>query len=216
MKRILFLLILLSAQAGLLKAQNSSGYILFSMQYSESGLSKEEMAMLPEQSEWWFKGGKMKMRMPMGMGMQSDVLVMEDKVFLLMDLMGNKMAMKTDREEMEKQVGKNKKYKLKSKSAETKTIAGYECRKAIMGAEGEKDMMVWYTDKIKGAGSWYYQMDELDGFPLEFSMKTNEIDIRMVAKEVKLETVSDDVFSVPEGYKVMSQSEMMQMMGGSR
>jgi hypothetical protein len=197
-------------------AQSSSGYIKFAMSYSESDLSKEEMAMMPEETEMWFKGDLMKLRMPMGMGMQSDVLILKDRVMLLMDLMGNKLAMETPKSDIENENSAAKKVTVKFVDGESKVIAGYNCKKAILSTPGEKDMSVWYTDKVKSNGSWYFKMSEINGFPLEFSMKTGEMSIRMSAKEVRLEEVGDAEFKVSPEYKVMTEADMMKMMGGSR
>lgn len=194
--------------------QNNDGYILFKLQYNDDGLSKEEMAMLPTESEMWFKGDKMKMKMPMGMGMESTVLVMKDQVYLLMNLMGDKMAIKSSKEDMAKMSKSQKENKVKQLLNETKSIAGFECKKAIMSAGNGEEMVVWYTDKIKSSSSWYYQMEGLNGFPLEFSMNTGGMDVRMIAQEVKLDDLKDDMFVVPEGYRIMTQAEMSKMMGG--
>ena len=197
-------------------AQGPSGYIKYNMSYAESSMTKEELSMMPEETEMWFKGDLVKLRMPMGMGMQSDVLILKDKVVLLMDLMGNKLAMESTKSEVEKQNATSKKAVVKLISGETKNIAGFDCKKAILSTSGEKDMMVWYSDKIKSNGSWYFQMSDIKGFPLEFSMKTGEMNVRMTAKEVRMENVDDVEFKVSPEYKVMTQEDMMKMMGGSK
>lgn len=222
MKNILFngrfyLVIALSLFLSLYSlAQGPSGYIKYNMSYTESNMTKEELEMMPEETEMWFKGDLVKLRMPMGMGMQSDVLILKDKVVLLMDLMGNKLAMESTKTEVEEQNSASKKVVVKLITGETKNIAGFECKKAMLSTPGEKDMIVWYSDKIKSNGSWYFQMSEIKGFPLEFSMKTGEISVRMTAKEVRMEHVDDIEFSVSSDYKVMSQADMMKMMGGSK
>ncbi len=197
-------------------AQGPSGYIKYNMSYTESSMTKEELEMMPEETEMWFKGDLVKLRMPMGMGMQSDVLILKDKVVLLMDLMGNKLAMESTKTEVEKQNSDSKKAVVKLVDGETKKVAGYDCKKAILSTPDEKDMIVWYSDKIKSNGSWYFQMSEIKGFPLEFSMKTGEISVRMTAKEVRMENVADAEFTVSSDYKVMSQADMMKMMGGNK
>lgn len=197
-------------------AQGPSGYIKYNMSYTESSMTKEELEMMPEETEMWFKGDLVKLRMPMGMGMQSDVLILKDKVVLLMDLMGNKLAMESTKTEVEKQNSASKKAVVKLVDGETKMVAGYDCNKAILSTPDEKDMIVWYSDKIKSNGSWYFQMSEIKGFPLEFSMKTGEMSVRMAAKEVRMENVDDAEFTVSSDYKVMSQADMMKMMGGSK
>ena len=195
-------------------SQGPSGYIKYNMFYAESNMTKEELSMMPEETEMWFKEDLVKLRMPMGMGMQSDVLLLKDKVVLLMDLMGNKLDMETTKKEVETENTASTKAVVKLIAGETKNIAGYECKKAILSTPGEKDMIVWYSDKIKSNGSWYFQMSEIKGFPLEFSMKTGEISVRMTAKEVRMESVDDAVFTVSSDYKVMTQEDMMKMMGG--
>lgn len=222
MKNILFncrfqLVIVLTLSLSLYsRAQGPSGYIKYNMSYTESSMSKEELEMMPEETEMWFKGDLVKLRMPMGMGMQSDVLILKDKVVLLMDLMGNKLAMESTKTEVEEQNSASKKAVVKLIAGETKNIAGFDCKKAILSTPGEKDMIVWYSDKINSNGSWYFQMSEIKGFPLEFSMKTGEMSVRMAAKEVRMENVDDAEFTVSSDYKLMTQADMMKMMGGSK
>jgi len=198
------------------RAQGPSGYIKYNMSYAESSMTKEELEMMPAETEMWFKGDLVKLRMPMGMGMQSDVLILKDKVVLLMDLMGNKLAMESTKAEVEKENSDSKKAVVKLIAGETKNIAGFDCKKAMLSTPGEKDMIVWYSDKIKSNGSWYFQMSEIKGFPLEFSMKTGEMSVRMTAKEVRMEKVGDTEFAVSSDYKLMTQADMMKMMGGSK
>lgn len=198
------------------RAQGQSGYIKYNMSYAESSMTKEELEMMPAETEMWFKGDLVKLRMPMGMGMQSDVLILKDKVVLLMDLMGNKLAMESTKAEVEKENSDTKKAVVKLIAGETKNIAGFDCKKAMLSTPGEKDMIVWYSDKIKSNGSWYFQMSEIKGFPLEFSMKTGEMSVRMTAKEVRMENVGDTEFAVSSDYKLMTQADMMKMMGGSK
>lgn len=198
------------------RAQGPSGYIKYTMSYAESSMTKEELEMMPAETEMWFKGDLVKLRMPMGMGMQSDVLILKDKVVLLMDLMGNKLAMESTKAEVEKENSDTKKAVVKLIAGETKNIAGFDCKKAMLSTPGEKDMIVWYSDKIKSNGSWYFQMSEIKGFPLEFSMKTGEMSVRMTAKEVRMENVGETEFAVSSDYKLMTQADMMKMMGGSK
>ena len=198
------------------RAQGPSGYIKYNMSYAESSMTKEELEMMPAETEMWFKGDLVKLRMPMGMGMQSDVVILKDKVVLLMDLMGNKLAMESTKAEVEKENSDTKKAVVKLIAGETKNIAGFDCKKAMLSTPGEKDMIVWYSDKIKSNGSWYFQMSEIKGFPLEFSMKTGEMSVRMTAKEVRMENVGDTEFAVSSDYKLMTQADMMKMMGGSK
>ena len=104
---IFFVFILISLN-GL--SQKNEGYVRFAMQYSDSELSKEEMAVMPTESEMWFKGDRMKLQMPMGMGLQSSILIFNEEVHLLLDLMGNKMAIKTNKNEIQNDSKKAKRF----------------------------------------------------------------------------------------------------------
>ena len=210
-------LILFCLSFQLADAQSNDGYILFDVKYDDMGLSKEELAALPSQSEIWFKGNKMLMLMPSAMGFETRVVVDGDDVFVLMDMLGNKMAIKSSKTEMkDKNAAKSKQYSVKSITTDKKMIAGYECTKAIMSSEGEEDLTVWFTDKLKISGGWYYNMNGLNGFPLEFAMSANGMKLWMVASEINNEPVSSDKFVVPSGYKVMTQQELMQMFGNMK
>lgn len=193
-------------------AQQSEGYILYSMQYADLELSKEEIAIMPTTSEMWFKGDNMRMTLPMGLGLESSVIVTADQVHILLDIMGNKMAVKSSQREIQKESRKATTYRLKSLTNESKDIAGFTCKKAIMSAEGEQDMVVWFSDQIRSKGSWYYNLDGIIGVPLEFSLRTAEVNARMVAKEVKLGKVDDKIFKISEDYKLMTQEEMMKLL----
>lgn len=197
-------------------AQVREGYIKYDVKFENEEFSDQEKAMLPTMSEMWFKGSEMMMRMPTAMGMETKVLIKESEMYILMDILGNRMAIKSSREEMKGNTKAGKNYKLKSFLDEKKTIAGYECKKAIMTTDSGEEMVLWYTDKLAVDGAWYYQMDGITGCPMEFSASTNGLTFKMIAVEVKDEKPADALFVVPADYKVMTQEEMQKMFGGSK
>ena len=199
-----------------LSAQLNEGYIKFDVRFEDEGLSDEEKAMLPTMSELWFSNGQMLMRMPTAMGIETNILVREDELFIMMNMLGNKMAIKSERDEMHAKSKNKSSFKLKEITAEKKMIAGYECRKAVMTGEDGEEAIVWFTDKLQVKGAWYYNMEGIDGFPMEFSTSANGLKIKMIAIEVKAIKPAADKFKVPEEYKIMSQEEMQQMFGGMK
>lgn len=216
-KKYTALLIVFWLTHGTLFAQSSEGYVLFDLKFENDNLSKEEIAMLPDKSEMWFKGDQLRMKMPMGMGIESEVLVVKKESYLLMDIMGNKMAMKSSSDESTRRKSNLGSLKLKSLTEEERIIAGFTCKRANMvNSKDGTETTVWYTEQLAAGGSWYFQMEGLNGFPLEFSIDLNGMEVRMKAREVKLESPSESLFQLPSGYKVMTQQEMMQRMGGSR
>lgn len=194
-----------------LAAAQESGQILFDMKFPGQELTREEQEMLPKEATMFFKGSAMRMEMPSSM-MTTTVISVKEEVTTLMDMMGNKIAMKSDKAKMAEG---NKDVKV-NVTKEMKTIAGYECRKAIVSGKEGDSMEIWFTDKIKMNNNWNTTYKGVDGALLEFSMKGGAADILLSAREVKLGPLSDDLFKVPSDYKLMTQEELMQMMGGGK
>jgi hypothetical protein len=194
--------------------QEESGHVTYDVRFESPELSDEEKALLPTEAHIWFAPGKMKMHMALGPGIGSDVLIRGDEVLVMLDLMGNRMAIRNTRKELESQ--SSKPFVLRQNLDETRTIANQPCRKAIFAASGENDMVVWYTEKIRLSGNWYYRLQGLDGFPFEFDYKTMDIGLRMVAREFDEMTPPDAVFEPGTDYKIMTQRELEQLLNGTR
>lgn len=208
-----------------LNAQIKEGFILYDMKME--GLPPEQAAMMGDmETKVTFKGGKSLTEVNSMMFSQqasSD----ENGVIMLMEQMGNKMAIKQTKAEIEKEEAK-----IKDKNAdpkieyinETKTIAGYECKKAIVTSvdkdKKENKVEIWYSDKFEnpnkeGRGRGQNVMKGLKGVPFEYSSAMGSMKINMVAKEVSVEPVPDSKFVLStEGYKLMTMDELKAMQGG--
>jgi len=102
---------------------------------------------------------------------------------------------------------------------ETKEILGYSCKKAVVYGEGDSEMVYWYTDEItakKGALGKYVN-NQIPGLPLEFSIKTGEMNMNFTASEVSTKVKkSKEMFNltIPEGYTEISFEQLQNMTGG--
>ena len=103
---------------------------------------------------------------------------------------------------------------------ETKEIAGYTCKKAIVTDEEGNKYTYWYTDKIKvsSEGQKYFDGNGIPGFPMLMEIAQNGMDIKLTATTFEKLPKKHQLFdmSIPEGYKVMTQEEMEKMMGGMK
>jgi GLPGLI family protein len=99
---------------------------------------------------------------------------------------------------------------------ETKEIAGYKCKKAIVtGKDGSFDL--YFTDQITFKnGDWVSDYKGIDGFPLQYKVSQGSMTMQMTAKSVSKEKVDDTMFTVPSDYKAMTQEEMMKQYGGGK
>jgi hypothetical protein len=154
----------------------------------------------------------------------------------LSDQMGNKFGYTVSKEELDAENKKESAEKPKIEyTNEKKTLAGYECTKAIITMIGkdkkENKMIAWVTDKLKspdryskGSSRRGMGMDlaELKGYPLGIEMSQNQggmdMKVVMTATEISTAAIDDAVFKVnTDGYKMSTYTEFkekMKAMGG--
>lgn len=225
MKKLFSTLAVVALSVVSLNAQIKEGSITYDMKME--GLPPEQAAMMGDMElKSTFKNGKALTEMS-SMMFSNQTLIDDKGMTMLMEQMGNKIAVKQTKEEMAKEEAK-----IKDKPAdpkieyvnETKTIAGYECKKAIITVVGkdkkEEKMDVWYSDKFentnkegKGRGQGF--MKGLKGVPFEYAGGQGGMKFKMLAKEVSIEPVADSKFELStEGYKMMTMDELKTMQGG--
>lgn len=198
--------------------QGFEGVITYKISYENL---PEEMAayesMLPTEAISTLKGHMYKMEQPLSMGMKQ-VTIMDNKEesgVLLMDMMGRKNAIVLDKESRKEFESDKEQPEIKYLN-ETKTIAGYECKKAEMSIEGEGQeevgkMTIYYTDKI--ASKDLNQVKGLKGFPLQYSTNAGQFIMTLTAESVDKKKVSDEEFTIPEGYEHITFEQFRKTFG---
>lgn len=225
MNKLFSTLAVVALSALSLNAQMKEGAITYDMKME--GLPPEQAAMMGDMElKTTFKNGKALQEMS-SMMFSNQTSVDEKGMVMLIEQMGNKIAVKQTKEEMEKEEAKQKEKPADPKieyTSETKTIAGYECKKAIITIVGkdkkEDKMEVWYSDKFenpnkegKGRGQGF--MKGLKGLPFEFSNAQGGMKFTMIAKAVSTDPVDDAKFNLStDGYKMMTMDELKAMQGG--
>jgi len=226
MNKLFSTLAVVALSALSLNAQIKEGIITYAM--TMEGLPPEQAAMIGDMElKSTFKNTKVLTEMS-SMMFTNQTLVDDKGMVMLMEQMGNKIAVKQTKEEMEKEEAKQKEKPADPKieyTTETKTIAGYECKKAIVTTISGKDkkeekMEIWYSDKFEnlnkeGKGRGQSFMKGLKGVPFEYSGAQGPMKFKMVSKEVSIEPVADSKFELStEGYKMMTMDELKAMQGG--
>jgi GLPGLI family protein len=186
---------------------------------------KEVESMLPKVMTIYFKNEQSRVEMNSGMG---STIVLGDNtkkdITVLMDMMGKKIAIRQTQEEIAKKEAElKKKGKMPEfsivETKETKVIAGYKCKKGIIQytMDGKKEQMVcYYTDELPrvNSGTENMALNEVKGFLMEYNINQGGVQMRIVAKSAKAQTVDSNLFSVPSDYKLMTKEEISEMMGG--
>jgi len=168
--------------------------------------------MLPKETIVYTKGTKSRTETASLMGNQVVISdAKKDYGVVLMDMIGQKMAIEPTAEEMKDAKDRNDKMTVKYLN-ETKTVAGIKCKKAIISAADEEfPLEVYYTEEYSNYNA--NDMKQLKGMPLEYSIKANGLEMRMVAQSVTAEKVADSQFEIPADYQKMTSKELEQMFG---
>jgi GLPGLI family protein len=104
-------------------------------------------------------------------------------------------------------------------TAESKDIAGYSCKKAIVAytvyQKGSRTMDIWFTDALPGSNPVFH-FKGIDGFIMGYCWtdvlysKPEGVDFReiMTCTKVEKAAVADELFKAPADYKVTTMEEM--------
>ncbi len=125
---------------------------------------------------------------------------------ILREFGNNKFMTKLDNA---KWAAENKKYEGMSVSlspTETKTILGYECKKAVIQMKDGSSFTLFYaTAIVPSVKEFEYQFKDVPGFVLEFeSQEADSKKIKYTATKINLAPVQASRFEVPtNGYRLL-------------
>ena len=195
------------------------GIIYYSISFPNSNIPEEKLAMMPKSSTLYVKGTSTRNETMTPVG--NVVMVTNfDKKFsvTLLDMMGKKMAIKKNLDEINKELGDQPKPVIKH-TGETKEISGYKCKKDIItvSQKGSKvDYEIWYTSELGGKetnfGNPLYQ--DIDGMLMEFSLQERSVTMKYTVTKVEAKTLADTYFEIPSDYQLTTEAELKSMFGG--
>ena len=195
------------------------GVISYKISYPDSKFTESQLAMFPKLMTVTIKGSKSKTEMSTGMGNQTEIIDYTDKSKIaLLDMMGQKYAIKETAADIQKEMEKEPAGKVVVTN-ETKTIAGYVSKKAIVTTEqdGEKTVYeVWFTDELgsKDANFDNPIYKDIDGVLMEFMMVTPQITMKFTVSSVEKKNISAKEFEIPSEYKLTTKEELKSKFGG--
>lgn len=217
---IVLLLILTGMHPVAFSQKISEGKIVYEISFPEMETDEQSKELMPTESVFYFKDNQIRMEMKM-MGMSTVVISnSKDKsATTLMDLMGSKFAIKMTADDIEKEKEKmNGNIKMDVRiTNETKNIAGYTCKKAIASSRDGGDITIYFTNDIIAKNQGFSdQYKGVDGFPMEYQMAQNGMNMKFTAKSVTKEKVDAAKFIIPKDYKLTTKEELAKMFGGTK
>lgn len=98
-------------------------------------------------------------------------------------------------------------------TSETKTIAGYNCIKAVATFPDGTTFSVYYTPDIVPENKDYeYLFKNLNGLPLEYELVQGKLTIKYTVSKINLNPVPASKFDIPKsGYREMTYEESKKM-----
>jgi GLPGLI family protein len=213
-------IILVLASTGLMAGGKSfEGIITYKISYPDNKFTESQQAMFPTMLTVSIKGSNSKTEIKTQMGDQIEITdyVAKTKVALI-DMMGQKYAVRSTAEEIEKENAKEPPATVEITS-ETKVIAGYTCKKAIVTVNDDgvvSKYNVYFTNELgpKAANFDNPLYKDIDGVMLEFSMKTPQFTMVFSATSVEKKNLTAKEFEVPSDFTVITKEELKTKFGG--
>ncbi len=209
---------LFSSYAGK-SAKPFEGVITFKITYPDNKFSESQLAMFPKMLTVSIRGTKARTDMQMS-GMNTiEITDYNDKTKVaLLNMMGQKYAIKQTTAEIEKEMADAPTPTIEL-SAETKVIAGYTCKKAVItvNEDGAKSTFeVFYSSELGSKMANFDQpiYKEIDGVLLEFLLKNREVNMKFTAISVEKKSLPAKDFEIPSDYTLTTQDELKSKFGG--
>jgi len=191
----------------------SEGVIEFDITYPNNEAGEIMAAFLPDEMILKFKDNKTAGTFAAGMGVFKATMISDPQtktVWQLFKVLKEKYVHEFDSTQITSIFTDLTESKITFVD-ETKEIAGYTCKKAIVTFKDniKEEFSVYYTNDIDIKNSnWFTPFHEIDGVLLEYQVRKYNYEMRLIAKEVKSEEVEDAAFEIPEGYLDVGANEM--------
>jgi GLPGLI family protein len=195
------------------------GVITFKITYPDNKFSESQLAMFPKVLTVSIKGSKSRTDLQMS-GMNTvEITDYTDKTKVaLLNMMGQKYAIKQTTAEIEKEMGQAGTTTVEL-SSETKVIAGYTCKKAVITVndDGAKSTFeVYYSNELgtKMANFDNPLYKDIDGVLLEFLLKNRDVNMKFTATSIEKKSLPAKDFEIPTDYTLTTQDELKSKFGG--
>lgn len=166
----------------------------------------------------YIKGGQSRSDMVSALGKETTIHdTKTGNAVILKEYSGQKLMITLTKENWEQ---KNKTYSNINFEVtdETKTIAGYNCKKAVAKLPSGKTFTVFYTpDLVIGNKEYNATFKNLSGVALEYEYESGTMKYKYTLSKIGFEPVPVSKFDFPKsGYRVMTYEENQQMRKGNQ
>ncbi|NVK65247.1 MAG: DUF4412 domain-containing protein [Flavobacteriales bacterium] len=202
-------------------AQMKKGHIIYDIEMTsdDPDIAMAVMMFSGSKMNLYFGDNKARTDLDMGSVISMTTVVDNDteEILILMGGMMGEKAVLTNSEEMEADQEEVEEEPTVKLTNETKEIAGYNCKKAVIIDADGNEMEYWYTEEIESISTdQKAAISKLPGLALEYavdregmmmSFKASTVETTLDKKTIK-EKLS---LEIPEGYEEMTYDEFTSM-----
>ena len=216
---ILFTIMITGLLTPVFGQKTFEGVITYKISYPDNKFTESQMAMFPKILTVTIKGEKSRTDIQTGMGNTIEISDYATKTkTTLLDMMGQKFAIRSTWEEIQKEMESEAKGQVQL-TGETKVIAGYTCKKAIVTVDekGTKYTFdVFFNSELgpKAANFDNPVYKDIDGVMLEFSMHTPQFTMKFTATAIDKKSIPAKDFEIPQDYTLTTKEELKSKFGG--
>ena len=216
---ILFTIMITGLLTPVFGQKTFEGVITYKISYPDNKFTESQMAMFPKILTVTIKGEKSRTDIQTGMGNTIEISDFATKTkTTLLDMMGQKFAIRSTWEEIQKEMESEAKGQVQL-TGETKVIAGYTCKKAIVTVDdkGTKYTFdVFFNSELgpKAANFDNPVYKDIDGVMLEFSMHTPQFTMKFTATAIDKKSIPAKDFEIPQDYTLTTKEELKSKFGG--
>jgi hypothetical protein len=193
------------------------GRIVYKVTIEGEDMDPMMSAMMPSEITTHFKGSTTATVISMGMGMMETRMISDAagrNYSTLISAMGKKVAMVLNGELVDRNFADRVPLKVRI-TDEKMEIAGMNCIKAVITDSTQNTYDVYYTESLgKGDYNWSTPYREIKGMLMDYSIRFDNVVMRLTAKEIIMEPSDTSVFSVPEGYQIITDPDEMSSIFG--
>ncbi len=197
------------------------GEITYNISYPESNLDASILAMFPKAMTIYIKGNFSKTVLNTEMGKTISIFNSKEKYSVtLIDIMGQKYAIRSSTDDIKEKIEKSPQTQIEYLD-ETKEIAGYTCKKAIITVKDEligteSKLSVYYSDEFShnNINKDNPIFHGIEGIMLEYEMDAQGTIMKFTATSVNKKKISRKEFDVPKDYEVTTEEELKSKFGG--
>jgi len=202
------------------KGKPFKGKIVYKISYEKNEMEEGVTGMLPKLMSMYFSDDKIKTDLVTELGTQSAIYDLNERTkTALMDLMGSKYAIRDTWETIQADHEKKPKPEV-ILTGETITIAGYNCRKALIKIKESEEAepvesIAWFTEEIVVNPEVNFSnalFRDIKAVLMEYEMEAgNGLKMKFSAFSVEKMKIPSKDFDVPEGYAQVTREVLMKI-----